>query len=239
MPKVPKAIAVFDIVRHSHNQGDTLTPRGVALAFKRGEQNAKFLIGSNPRDYVAFGGSTRGILYWGSHSPAQRAKQTEEELYRGLRSNLSLSVVDARARENPLLKMLLKNTPEAQAIVKEPAKAEAVLHAWFAGQPQELLAPRKEVEERMAPISEFVDLVKKFGETKTRLPLLYFTYVTHGGLGKAPGKIDALVERITGKPLEKLGGAMQHAEGVRLVVYENGAVRKMILRQKERRPTEI
>lgn len=237
--KVPKAVAVFDIVRHSHNEGDALTPRGIALAFKRGEQNARFLVGSTSRDRVAFGSTKRGIVYWGAHSPANRAKQTEEEVYRGLRSKVSLNVVDARARENPFLRSLMKNTPEAQALAKDPAKAEAALHAWFEGKPQEILASRAEAEKKMAPLNEFIELVRQFGRTKPDMPLLYFNYVTHGGLGKGPGQIDALAEKITGKPLESLGGPMQHVEGLRLVVYENGEVRKMVLRQKERKPIEI
>jgi hypothetical protein len=235
MEEEPRLVAVVNVMRHSHNKGDALTERGHALAFKRGEEAGHVLLGNSS---VRRAIKKNGITYMGSTSPTKRAVQTEERYQEGLFSNPQImkalkGVGARRSSTNPLIRTPERLSDSADAIMKDQKLGEELLQRVFDGEPQEHLEGRESLESRMAPMQEFVDALSKFAKTRegAASPVFFVNYVSHGGLGKAPGMLDMFAQTASRKKIGELGGPLTHTEGLQFYVYGDGSVKTRMVRQ--------
>jgi len=232
----PRVIAVFNVMRHSINEGDRLTAEGHALALSTGRISARTLL-SVPGALETLQGN--GLRVVNIHSPKVRTKQTAIDHYAGLVSNLALGrhVKDMWMHETPKLNIPEMLTAEGKKM--DIPQREVELGKVYRGEETPHMESRKALlaEDRLGAVALVLKNISRKlmpGEARGKQPLLYLNYVTHGGIEKTPGNLNMLAELIIGKKPAELGGQFKQAEGMQFFVYSDGNVKTRITRQDPR-----
>lgn len=232
-----RVVAVVNLMRHGHNQGDSLTPKGVAQAFTRGERDSQLL--SNPAVVASI--LKRGLVYFASVSPLGRARQTEHEYYKAFSSHPVArgNLVGALSRPNSsLVAWSERIPPEKRKLLdrlkkKWPEKPEEFFEKMIEGKHQLFYPPRKELESSTRRATEMVAAITR--GKGDEMPVFWVSLVSHSGLGKghAPryGPLESMIEELTRINLQDWGGFINHAEGMQEVVYADGSREVFFRRQ--------
>ncbi len=226
-----RVLAVIQIMRHTRNVGNKTTLAGAALGFKRGEETARFL---ETHRILRRQIKKRGLAYVGMPSNQGRSIETEEQVYRGAVSNTFIrrKITGGSSRQLPAFTDMKKTDLGLAQYLSNPNLLADSIEKLHRSEPQPHYA------ESIAEVKARVGLVKKLEnailQEKRRKglnnPVLLFNLVTHSGYPRR-GPIELIAEELTGKTIQALGGAFNHTEGIRRILYSDGSVATVVMRQ--------